>query len=124
MSWDPQISSVTGAGFKAAIYAADSGAAYTADPLAMTPQEVQCACKAVKEGAGGAPKASVGGKGPFMVLRNDEDMCYFKKKGEGGGCFGKTKGLIVAGTYDEGESAGQLNDLVGRVVQHLKNSGY
>ena len=55
----------------------------------MTLEEVQNACKAVKEGAAGAVNASVGGK-TYMVLRNDEDMCYFKKKGEGGGCFGKT----------------------------------
>ena len=67
----------------------------------MTLEEVQNACKAVKEGAAGAMNASVRGK-TYMVLRNDEDMCYFKKKGEGGGCFGKTKTLLAAGTYNEG----------------------
>ena len=51
-------------------------------------------------------------------------MCYFKKKGEGGGCFGKTKTLLVAGTYNEGQQAGQLNDLLAKVVQHFKYSGY
>ena len=123
MSWDPQIASIIGAGFSAVIYAADTGAPYTTDSLKMTLEEVQNACKAVKEGAAGAVNASVGGK-TYMVLRNDEDMCYFKKKGEGGGCFGKTKTLLVAGTYNEGQQAGKLHDLLGKVVQHFKYSGY
>ena len=89
----------------------------------MTLEEVQNACKAVKEGAAGAMNASVRGK-TYMVLRNDEDMCYFKKKGEGGGCFGKTKTLLVAGTYNEGKQAGKLHDLPAKVVQHFKYSGY
>ena len=59
-----------------------------------------------------------------MVLRNDEDICYFKKKGEGGGCFGKTTTLLVAGTYNEGQQAGQLHDFLAKVVQHFKYSGY
>ena len=115
MSWDPQIASIIGAGFSAVIYAADTGAPYTTDSLKMTLEEVQNACKAVKEGAAGAVNASVGGK-TYMVLRNDEDMCYFKKKGEGGGCFG--------GTYNEGQQAGKLHDLLAKVVQHFKYSGY
>ena len=77
----------------------------------MTLEEVQNACKAVKEGAAGAMNASVRGK-TYMVLRNDEDMCYFKKKGEGGGCFGKTKTLLVAGTYNEGKQAGKLHSIL------------
>ena len=76
MSWDPQIESIIGAGFSAAIYAADTGVPYTTDSLKMTLEEVQNACKAVKEGAAGAVNASVGGK-TYMVLRNDEDLCYF-----------------------------------------------
>ena len=123
MSWDPQIASVTGAGFNAAIYAADTGAPYTTDSLQMKPEEVKKACTAVKQGAAGCCKAEIAGK-KFMILRNDEDMCYFKQKGEGGGCFGKTNGLIVAATYAEGQQAGQLNDVVGKVVSHLKSSGY
>lgn len=123
MSWDPQIASIIGAGFSAAIYAADTGAPYTTDSLKMTLEEVQNACKAVKEGASGVANASMAGK-TYMVLRNDEDMCYFKKKGEGGGCFGKTKTLLVAGTYNEGQQAGKLHDLLGKVVQHFKYSGY
>ena len=123
MSWDPQIASIISAGFSAAIYAADTGVPYTTDSLEMTLEEVQNACKAVKEGAAGAVNASVGGK-TYMVLRNDEDMCYFKKKGKGGGCFGKTKTLLVAGTYNEGQQAGKLHDLLAKVVQHFKYSGY
>lgn len=124
MSWNPQIQNITDAGFNASIYAADTGAVYTTDPLQMTPEQVQSALKAVTEGAAGAPKVSVGDRAEFMVLRNDEDMCYFKKKGQGGGCFGKTKSLVVAGTYEEGQQAGQLNDLVGKVVSHLTSQGY
>ena len=123
MSWDPQIASVTDAGFKATIYKIETGDVYTTDHLKMTPEQVNAAIKAVKEGAAGCQKACVADKS-FMVLRNDKDMCYFKKKGEGGGCFGKTKTLLVAGTYEEGEQAGQLNDLLGKVVAHLKSSGY
>ena len=123
MSWDPQIASVTGAGFKASIYKIETGDAYTTDQIKMTPEEVKMGEKAVKEGAAGCPEARIAGE-TFMVLRNDEDMCYFKKKGCGGGCFGKTKDLLVAGRYEEGQQAGQLNDLVGKVVLHLKSSGY
>ena len=52
----------------------------------MTLEEVQNACKAVKEGAAGAMNASVRGK-TYMVLRNDEDMCYFKKNYNFLACF-------------------------------------
>ena len=86
MSWDPQIASIIGAGFSAAIYAADTGVPYTTDSLKMTLEEVQNACKAVKEGAAGAMNASVRGK-TYMVLRNDEDMCYFKKNYNFLACF-------------------------------------
>ena len=124
MSWDPQIQSITQAGFSASIYAAETGAVYTTDSLHMTPEEVNNACKAVQQGAAGAAKVKVGSRGPFMVLRNDEDMCYFKCKGQGGGCFGKTKTLLIAALYEEGQEAGQLNDLTGKVVAHLRSSGY
>ena len=123
MSWDPQIASITNAGFQASIYALDTGAAYTTDQLKMTPVQVRDAEKAIKDGAAGKAKVSVGEKS-FMVLRNDEDMCYFKCKGQGGGAFGKTKTLLVAGILEEGQQAGMLNDLLGKVVSHLKDSGY
>lgn len=123
MSWDPQIASITGAGFKAGIYALDTGACYTTDVLKMTPEQVANGGKAIKEGAAGQPKVTVGDKS-YMVLRNDEDMCYFKCKGHGGGTLGKSKTPLVAGTMEEGQQQGSLNDLLGKVVSHLKKSGY
>ena len=69
MSWDPQIESIIGAGFSAAIYAADTGVPYTTDSLKMTLEEVQNACKAVKEGAAGAMNASVRGNVLFQEKR-------------------------------------------------------
>ena len=123
MSWDPQIASITGAGFNASIYALDTGACYTTDVLKMTPEQVRNGAKAVVEGGAGQAKVSVGDN-LYMVLRSDEDMCYFKRKGHGGGAFGKTKTLLVAGTMEEGQQQGSLNDMLGNVVSHLKQSGY
>jgi len=48
----------------------------------------------------------------------------FQEKGQGGGAFGKTKTLLVAGLFEEGQEPGQLNDLQGKVVNYLENSGY
>ncbi|KAI8514025.1 hypothetical protein Bbelb_083490 [Branchiostoma belcheri] len=59
----------------------------------------------------------------YKFLRQNESSIYVKK-GEAGACVYLTKSCIIFGVYSEGMQGGNCNNVVEKLGDYLRGSGY
>jgi len=130
MSWDPYIANLKQQGTLAGCIAdKESGAVWAKSPeLQFSNDEIQ---KILHHGDTEflANGCRFGGE-KYLCIKDDGDAAIFKK-GTGGFTYMKTNKAVVIGTYgddpcDSSKSVtgNQANAAVGKIADHLKNSGY
>lgn len=127
MSWQSYVdNSLVGTGKvqKAAIFGLDGSPWASSPGFSVSQPEAQEMIKSLKDG-------SVSGKNiagtKYMMLRNDKDKkaAYLKMKDKGGFCACLTNKALILGGYNESAGgAGNCNQCVETVAEHLIASGF
>ncbi|RDD38467.1 Profilin-2 [Trichoplax sp. H2] len=128
MSWQTYIDSNllgTGKVTQAAICGLDGNLWAYSKGFQPTPAEATAIIKGIQSDSSVLAASGIKVNGTkYMFLQAIKDEFAYGKKGNDGVCCIKTGQCLIIGTYENGIQPGECSVAVGKVADHLRNSGY